>query len=329
MGGSILAKFNAHASNPSRETVIPPYLKQGDTIGITCPSGFMPQEDMKPAIKKLQEWGLNIKLGSTTTLKDGTFGGSDRERANDFQQFLDNKDIKAIYCARGGYGAIRMIDLLNFDYFLKYPKWIIGFSDATVFHTHINNLLGVASIHAKMLNSYPKNFTQANALQQSTIESIRNAIMNISPMTYTANYNTNNRLGTAEGAIVGGNLRTIESLSGTASEIDTNGKILFIEETGEYLYSIDRMLWSLKRSAKLSNIKGLIVGGIKTKPQENIADELNKSIYDIVLEKMDDHKIPVCFDFPVGHQINNFALKCGVNHYLSVEKSQTILKEII
>lgn len=307
--------------------ICPPYLKAGDTIGITSPSGYILEKELLPAIGQIKEWGLKIRLGATIGQRDGTFGGTDLARAKDFQQMLDDPHIKAILCARGGYGAVRIIDKINFTRLRSAPKWIIGFSDVTVFHSHIGSICKVATLHAKMCNSFPTNWQAAPDVQKATILSIRDALMNKRKMSYLAPFNTQNRPGEATAKIIGGNLRTIENLSGTASGIQTAGHILFIEETHEYLYNMDRMLWNLERSGQLSHLKGLIVGAMIREPQRNPADELNRSLYDLVLEKTKAYSYPVCFDFPVGHIINNFALKCGIEHHLAVKNTGSFLLE--
>jgi len=307
-------------------SVFPAYLKKGDTIGITAPAGYITLEEIQPAIKLMETWGFKIKVGDTIGKKDFTFGGSDEERLNDFQHLLDDRFTKAIMCARGGYGAVRIIDKLNWAKFRTKPKWIIGFSDITVFHSHLHKNFRIASIHAKMCNSFPVDWNLAEPIQVETIESIQKALSG-EKMEYSTTSNENNKPGIAAGVLVGGNLKTLESLAGSPSDINTTGKILFVEDTGEYLYSIDRMFWNLKRSGKLSKLKGLIVGGFKIKTEADTED-FGKTLEQIVLEKVINYKYPVCFDFPVGHQKNNFALKCGVKHKLIVNQNECILKEI-
>ncbi|MGC4100081.1 S66 peptidase family protein [Ferruginibacter sp.] len=313
-------------AEPGLPAKIPPYLKKGDTIGITCPAGFITLEDIQPAVAKMKEWGFDIKVGSTVGKKDFTFGGTDEERLQDLQQMLDDKSIKAIMCARGGYGAVRIIDKVDFKKFALAPKWIIGFSDITVIHAHLDRNFGIASIHSKMCNSFPSDWSKAEPVQMETIESIQKCLFG-EKMIYTAAPNANNRAGIAEGTLVGGNLKTLETLAGSKSDINTDGKILFVEDTGEYLYSIDRMFWNLKRTGKLNRLKALVVGGFKVKPSEDPADEFGKDLYAIVTEKIKEYSYPVCFDFPVGHQKNNYALKCGVKHQLTVSNSSVSLKE--
>lgn len=313
-------------NDPEGSPVIPAYLKKGDIIGITCPAGFITREDIEPAISKLTEWGFEISMGKTVGIKDFTFGGTDEERLADFQQMLDDQQLKAILCARGGYGAVRIIDQLNFKQLDLHPKWIIGFSDITVMHSHLNRNYGIASIHSKMCNSFPADWNLAEPIQKETIDSIHQCLVG-EKMTYSVLPNAKNKTGISSGTLVGGNLKTIESLTGSKSDLITKNKILFVEDTGEYLYSIDRMFWNLKRSGKLSMLRGLIIGGFKIK-KDDVGEEFGKTLEEIVLEKVKEFNYPVCFDFPVGHQKNNFALKCGINHQLSVEQNECTLKEI-
>lgn len=314
---------------PDEETTCkkPVSLKRGDTIGICCVAGHISVEEIQPAITKMQEWGFYIKMGNTIGKKDFTFGGSDEERLKDFQQMLDDDKIKAIMCARGGYGSVRFVDNINFKKFTAGPKWVIGFSDVTVLHSHIHRNCNVATLHSKMCNSFPKVWAEAEPIQVETIESIRQCLSG-KKMSYSAVPNAKNRIGTVSGLLVGGNLKTLESLAGSASDINTNGKILFVEDTGEYLYSIDRMFWNLKRSGKLSKLKGLVVGGFKIKKEDTPEEAFGKNLEEIVLEKIKEYHYPVCFDFPVGHQKNNFALKCGVVHKLEVKADICTLKEL-
>lgn len=313
-------------NDPDVRPVIPAHLKKGDTIGITCPAGFITPEEIEPAINKLTEWGFEIIIGNTVGKRDFTFGGTDEERLNDFQQMLNDKKIKAILCARGGYGMVRIIDKMDFKQFELRPKWIIGFSDITVIHSHLNRNYGIASIHSKMCNSFPDDWSLAEPLQKETIESIRKCLIG-EKMMYPIIPNPNNKTGIATGELTGGNLKTIESLTGSKSDIVTKNKILFVEDTGEYLYSIDRMFWNLKRSGKLSNLAGLIIGGFKIKKDDE-GEAFGKTLEEIVLEKVTDYNYPVCFDFPAGHQKNNFALKCGVRHKLFLKKDNCYLEEI-
>jgi muramoyltetrapeptide carboxypeptidase len=305
---------------------IPPYLVPGSVIGITSPAGYITLEEMQPAIQVLQSWGYQLKIGSAINKRDFTFGGTDAERRNDLQRLLDDTSVSAILCARGGYGLVRIVDDLDWTLFKKQPKWVIGFSDVSVLHQHIHAQCGVATIHSKMTNSFPNDWSKAEPIQVQTITSIHDALSG-KKMHYTIPPNGCNKPGIAKGVLIGGNLKTMESLAGTASDINTDGKLLFVEDTGEYLYSIDRMFWNLARSGKLKNLAGLIIGGFAIKPDDE-GEEFGKTFFDIVLEKIKAYHYPVVFDFPVGHQRANFALKCGVRHQLQITDATANLTEI-
>ncbi len=326
---ALLNPFHANAKITHTERAkakYPPYLIEGDTIGITCPAGYITAEEIEASVIQMKSWGFNVVVGKTVGARDYTFGGTDEERLQDFQQMLDDPTIKAIMCGRGGYGAVRIVDQLDFTTYKSFPKWIIGFSDITILHCHINSNYKVATIHSKMCNSFPSNWATAEPIQIETINSIQQALKG-EKMKYQAVANVNNRLGEAKGELIGGNLRCIENLAGSESEIETAGKILFLEDTGEALYSIDRMFYNLKRSGKLTKLKGLIIGGFKLKA-EDADGSFGKTLVDIVQEKVAEYKYPVCFDFPVGHQKANFALKCGVKHKLDVHIEGVKLEEV-
>ena len=328
--GGLLTTYDVWAA-PSvmemrKKHKIPTYLKAGDTIGITSPAGYISLASILPSVQLMESWGFKVVIGTTIGKKDFTYGGTDEERRIDFQMMLDNPEIKAIMCARGGYGFVRFIDQINFKEFVRQPKWLIGFSDITVLHAHVNQNLGIATLHSKMCNSFPDDWTNAEPIQVSTILSIKHALCGEN-LTYTAPRALSNRFGRAEGLLVGGNLSIIETLAGTQSDLDTRGKILFIEDTSEQLYSIDRMFWNLKRTGKLAHLAGLIIGGFKIKP-DAIGEEFGQSVYEIVMEKVKEYNYPLCFDFPVGHQRNNFALKCNVQHVLMVNQGGSTLREV-
>lgn len=323
MAGQSMA---ASAPEPLGGIQVPDYLKAGDQIGITCPAGFITPEEIQPAVALMESWGFKIVVGRTVGKRDFTFGGTDAERAADLQEMLDNPALKAIMCARGGYGMVRIIDQLDFSRFARKPKWIIGFSDITLLHCHLSRNYGIASLHSKMCNSFPSDWTKAEPIQIETILSIRQALTGES-MRYQAPAHPANHIGMAEGILIGGNLSIIETLSGTASDLKTAGKILFLEDTGEYLYRIDRMFWNLKRTGKLKDLKGLIIGGFKVKPDDP-GEEFGRTLTDIVQQHSNGITYPVCFDFPVGHQRNNFALKCGVKHRLTVNATGTVLTSL-
>lgn len=328
VAGSMLP-FSGGTTEEETDTIpykIPAYLKPGDTLGITSPAGTITLEEMAPALGVLRGWGYQLKIGAAIGKKEFTRGGTDEERRADLQDMLDDPKVKAILCARGGYGVVRIIDALAWTRFMQNPKWVIGFSDVTILHSHIHRHCRVASIHSKMTNSFPEVWDKALPIQIETILSIKDALAG-RKMQYAAAVHAQNRIGVAEGVLVGGNLKLLESMAGTPSDISTAGKILFVEDTGEYLYSLDRMFWNLKRTGKLASLKGLIVGGFSIKPDDE-GEEFGKTLQEIVLEKVQEYKYPVCFDFPVGHQRANFALKCGVKHRLSVNHEGTTLSEI-
>ncbi|SFD10489.1 muramoyltetrapeptide carboxypeptidase [Chitinophaga sp. CF118] len=317
----------ATAIRHQQETsMIPPYLQQGDIIGITCPAGHITLEEITPSIRIMESWGFKIRVGSTVNKSDFSFGGTDTERLQDLQSMLDDPSIKAIMCARGGYGSARIVDQLNFSTFIQQPKWIIGFSDITVLHCHINRLYGIATLHSKMCNSFPDDFNTTEPIVKETILSIKKALTG-EQMQYSLPADPKNRIGTASGALIGGNLSILTSIAGTNSELNTIGKILFLEEVGEYLYSLDRMFNNLQRSHKLDNLAGLVIGGFNRLKPDDPGEEFGRTVYDIVMEKVKDFKYPVCFNFPVGHQKNNYALKCGVMHKLDVQTGGVVLKE--
>jgi muramoyltetrapeptide carboxypeptidase len=312
-------------STEPRRFIVPPYLMPGDTIGITCPAGFITWEEIKPAVTLMENWGWKIKIGSTVGKRDFTFGGSDQERLQDMQSMIDDHEVKAIMCARGGYGAVRTVDFINFEKLRNRPKWIIGFSDITVIHSHLSTNFQVASIHSKMCNSFPEKWPTTDVTQMDSILSIRNALAG-QRMSYDVPPHPLNRPGKAKGVLVGGNMKTLESLTGTSSGLQPAGCLLFLEDTNEYLYSIDRMFRHFKRSGKLNDLAGIIIGGFKIKPDDP-GEEFGRTLHDIVLEQVREFDYPVCFDFPVGHQKNNFALKCGVIHELTVQKDKVNLFE--
>jgi len=305
---------------------IPPYLKQGDTIGMTSPAGYISLAEIRSSVELIESWGFKVRVGQSIGKKDFTYGGTDQERAADLQQMLDDPQVNAVMCARGGYGVVRIIDQISFKSFVQQPKWIIGFSDVTVLHTHIHQNFRIATLHSKMSNSFPDDWTAAEPIQISTILSIRQALTG-EDFKYNIPSSPSNRSGRGQGHLVGGNLSIIESVAGTVSDIETKGKILFLEDTGEYLYTIDRMFWSLKRRGKLAELAGLLIGGFKIRPDDP-GEEFGKTIEEIVMEKVREYGYPVCFGFPVGHQRNNMALKCGVEHILEVGGEGSMLRSL-
>lgn len=298
---------------------IPPFLKPGDLIGITCPAGAVNDEDMHYMYTQLEAWGFKLVIGETVGTNYNKFSATDEKRTRDLQRMLDDTSIKAILFGRGGYGVVRIIDSLDFTVFNNAPKWLLGYSDITCIHSHVHTQYQVASIHAHMQSGYkPDEYDEAST--QSIYDTLTGK-----KIEYTIPSHTMNRLGICEAELVGGNLALLSDLIGTKSDIDTKGKILFIEEIGEYKYNIDRMLWQLLRAGKLDALAGLIIGGF-TNTQDN-ETPFGMSEYEIVWEKIEKFNYPVCFDFPVGHQTHNLALKCGANYRLTVSHDKVELIE--
>ncbi|MDN3550699.1 S66 peptidase family protein [Mucilaginibacter aquaedulcis] len=290
-----------------------PYLKKGDKIAITCPAKKLPQP-MNDAIALLQSWGLEVVLGDTVTASYHQFAGDDNLRARDLQRFIDDDSIKAIIAARGGYGVIRMIDQVDFSHFEQNPKWIVGFSDITILHTHLFANYGAQSIHGQM----PINIPDASARSLATL---KKALFG-EELSYEFKSHTLNRSGESSGILVGGNLSLLVAVSGSVSDIDYTGKILFIEDVGEYLYAIDRMLYNLKRAGKLANLAGLIVGGFSEVKDNDIP--FGQTVPEIIMDKVKEYDYPVCFDFPAGHIPDNCSLIFGRETKLTVHDHQVV-----
>lgn len=280
--------------------ITPAYLQKGDTIVILATARKNIDDNLKPTINLLKSWGLEVVIGSTIGLDNNQLAGTDEQRAADFQKQMDNPNIKAIWCARGGYGTVRMIDLLDFTQFKQNPKWIVGFSDVTVLHNHLNTL-GYKSIHGTMPVSI------ATTAPES-ITTLKKALFG-EPLTYQINPSPMNRFGKATGELVGGNLSILYSLFGSKSAIDCTDKILFIEDLDEYLYHIDRMMMNLKRNGCLESIKGIIVGGM-TKMKDNDIP-WGKNANEIVQDIAQKYNIPILYNFPAGHVKDNRALIMG------------------
>lgn len=299
---------------------VPPYLKKGDTIGIVCPAGFMPAEKAATCIETLQKWGYRVKVGKTLGSQFHYFSGTDAARLADVQAMLNDKDVKAVLFGRGGYGVSRIIDQLNFNALKKAPKWLIGFSDITVFHAHLFQQLKLASLHSPMAAA----FNDGEA-ENEYVQSLRKALRGTA-----ANYSTTahpfNQLGKASGVLVGGNLTLIAHLIGSKSSLQTKNKILFLEDVGEYIYNVDRMMIQLKRSGLLDGLAGLVIGGFSDMKDSVIP--FGVSTYEAIRGHLSDYSYPICFDFPVSHEKANYALKVGVMHELNVTKTKTVLKEL-
>jgi muramoyltetrapeptide carboxypeptidase len=299
----------------------PPYLKKGDTIGIICPAGYMAMEKVAECIRVLQEeWGYKVKIGKTVGGDSATyFSGTDEQRLDDFQQMLDDDEVNALLCARGGYGTGRIIDRINFKKFKKKPKWIIGYSDITVLHAHLYTNYYISSLHAPMAGA----FNNAGYINRY-IQSLKNALEG-KWAKYTCEPNEHNKTGEAIGELVGGNLALLTNIVGTDSDLKTKGRILFIEDIGEYLYNIDRMFYQLKRSGKLSKLAGLIIGGFTD--MKDTERPFGKTAYQLIADSIKEYDYPVCFGFPVSHDKENYALKIGAGYKLKVGKSKVLLEE--
>lgn len=300
---------------------IPPYLKKGNTIGITCPAGYMPKEKAAKCIETLQQWGFEVMVGKTLgSYSKNYFSGKDEQRLNELQAMLDDDSIQAILCGRGGYGVGRIIDQLDFTKFKKNPKWIIGFSDITVLHCHLNRQLKIASLHAPMAAAF-----NDGGYKNIYIKSLQSALIG-KKNNYVVKPHRYNKPGVTQGELVGGNLALLVNMIGTNSDLITKNKILFIEDVGEYIYSIDRMVYQLKRSGKLDNIAGLIIGGFAD--MKDTERPFGKTVYAAINDIIAEYKYPVCFDFPVSHGKKNVALKVGGNYQLAIDHKQVKLSEI-
>ena len=302
-----------------KSLIKPDYLKSGDTIAIIAPSGVLNNRNqaIENAKKLIIEWGLVPIIGKNIYKKNYHFAGNDKERFDDLQWAFDHKNIKAIWCARGGYGSIRIVDKLNFDQFKKYPKWLIGYSDITVLHNKLNNL-GFETIHGMMAVNMEEN--QKEIIE--SIESLKNCLFG-KLKSYHINNNKYNRIGKSSGILVGGNLTLLASQLGSNSEIDTKNKILFIEEIGEYKYHIDRMLQSLKRAGFFDNCNGVIIGDMSEIKinSPSWGSSVNELIYDV----LKPYKFPISFGIQSGHLKHNKSLIFGRNIDLDVKASKTII----
>lgn len=287
----------------------PRVLQKGDVVAIVSTARKISREEIKPAIDLLTSWGLVPKIGNTIGNECHQFSGTDIARAKDIQTMLDDEEVKAIWCARGGYGTIRIIDLLDFEQFKKQPKWIIGYSDVTVLHLHIHNM-GIKSIHATMPINVKTNTPEAlNSLKQVLFEGAYS-------LRYEDMSNSYNRLGIAQGTMIGGNLSIVYSVLGSKTSITTKNKILFIEDLDEYLYHIDRMLMNMKRNGYFEDLVGLVVGGM-TDMHDN-AIPFGKNAKEIILDVLKEYNFPICFDYPAGHIHNNTSLIFGTTTTLKV-----------
>lgn len=292
------------------DIIQPRPLQSGDTIGITCPAGYVSHERIAFAVEVLQRWGFAVRVGKTVGTGAHYFSGHDSERLADLQAQLDDPTVRAILMGRGGYGLSRIIDDIDWKAFKESPKWICGFSDVTVLHSHIHQMLGIATLHSPMCGAFTP-----ESERSYYIESLRRALAGKS-LSYTFPASPHNRPGEVEGIIVGGNLAILAHLSGSVSAIDTKGKMLFIEDIGEHLYHIDRLLLNLKRSGRLESLKALLVGTFTD--TEDTERPFGQTLEQIILDKVSEYNYPVAFNIPCGHETENLTLPLGVPMRLSV-----------
>lgn len=295
--------------------ISPPKLKEGDNVALIATSRLVTKDQMQAGIQVLNSWGLNVDNGDQLYSTNGYFAGTDQERLNDLQHAIDSRSISAIFCARGGYGLSRIIDNVNCDGLMNSPKWLIGFSDITSLHLKLN-AFDIESIHGIM----PIQFDYEGVTP--SLESLHDLLFH-NTFKHEFNPHIQNRLGSCQGRLIGGNLSLLVDSLGTYTELDTTGKILFIEEIDEYYYKIDRMFNHLKRAGKFENIKGLIIGQFTELKDTQIP--FGFSLEEIVHHHLRDINIPVSFNIPIGHESHNIALPCGREVQLSVEEDRVSL----
>lgn len=281
------------------------YLKEGDLIGIVSPSRAISEQEIQTAVLALESEGFRVAVGDNAHKVDRQFAGTDAEKVADIQRFIEDKEVKAIWSSRGGYGAVRIIDQINFKPLLSNFKWMIGYSDFTVFHSHLNKNLALPSLHATMpVNVKPDMGHDEKLSLDSMIRAIRGE-----ELVYEIDANEHSHMANAEGELVGGNLSILYSLCGSASDLDTDGKILFIEDLDEYLYHIDRMMMNLKRTGKLDGLAALVVGGMSDMNDNTIP--YGKTAEEIILDHTSEYNYPKIFGFEAGHLSKNLALRFG------------------
>lgn len=285
---------------------LPPYLERGDTIGITCPASRMDAQAASYAIEVLRGEGFEVAAGKTVGTAFHNFSAADEVRRKELQEMLDDPGIHAILFGRGGYGMIRILDQLDFSAFKKQPKWLCGYSDITALHLHVHRHLQIATLHSVMCSGIVPD-TYNDCYVQSLFRTLRGE-----PARYEFRDHPLNRKGMARGELIGGNLSLLANLSGTRSQPDTRGKILLVEDIGEYRYNIDRMMYNLKRAGWLDKLNGLLVGAFTDGKETTVP--FGQTEYEIIRDKVEEYDFPVAFGFPAGHQKENYTLKLGVRH---------------
>jgi muramoyltetrapeptide carboxypeptidase len=302
-------------------SIIPPFLENGDTVGIVCPAGFMPAERMIACINTLKSWGFRVKIGKTVGgISSNYFSGTDEERLEDLQNMLDDDNVHAILFGRGGYGLSRIIDQISFKRFRKTPKWILGYSDITLLHAHIYANYEIATAHSPMAGA----FVDAGP-EDSYLNSIRNLLKG-ERLSYSCEPHHFNRRGEAEGVLMGGNLTLLAHSVGGSSDFKTKGLILFMEDIGEYLYNVDRMLYQLKGTGKFQKPAAVVIGSFTE--MKDTERPFGKDAYEIIRDIFSEFGYPVCYGFPIGHVKENYALKCGAEYKLKIGKERVLLEEV-
>ena len=297
----------------------PESLKKGDKVGVVAPSRVITEDQMVKAFEVFAAWGLHVVKGNSLFSKDGYFAGQDEERRADLQQMIDDPEIKAIFCARGGYGMTRIIDQVDLTSIMKKPKWVIGFSDITALHLALNRSK-VESIHGLM----PVQYDYMGV--EESLSSLKQLLFE-GAVQYEVASDTMNQPGEAVAEVIGGNLSLVAESLGTPTEIDTEGKILLLEEIDEYLYKIDRMFMQLQRAGKLKNLRGVIIGDFSQMKDTQIP--FGKSVFDLIAYHFRALSIPIAYNFPVGHEARNLAIPMGRNMRFEVRKDVVKLSEAV
>ncbi len=311
----LISLLNFQVTYAQRKMITPEYLKKGDTVGILATARKIDASALQSAIALLESWGLKVVVGKTIGEELNQLAGPDWKRATDFQQMLDNPSIRAVWAAKGGYGTVRIIDRIDFSKFKQNPKWIVGFSDVTVLHSHLNNM-GIETIHGIMAIS-------AGSASPDAVESLRKALFG-EQLEYRIPNHAFNKKGTAKGEIVGGNLSVLYSVMGSASEIDYKGKILFIEDLDEYLYHIDRMMMNLRRNGYFDGVRAVIVGGMTSMNDNDIP--WGKNSEEIIQDVLKDYDFPIIYNFPAGHLKDNRAMIFGKTVSIDVNDREAVVK---